>query len=276
MIEVEIQSLGDLLSYLAETQNDMEPLWFRGQRDSSWDVQAGLWRCQATGTPYTLADEHNFTHRFRTRAALRRSSSPDYHDQAAWLALMQHYGLPTRLLDWSRSPLIAAFFALWEFPSTGAAGYEAQSAATIWLLRPHRLNYDQAGFVHTPALDSKDCEFLVSQAFFNSRRPPRKNAPMSVMAAMASETDMRMFVQQGCFTIHSPNSPALNMLTGADEFMQKLVVPRSRVLAMAREVRLAGISEGDIFPDLEHLSRELVLQWPAGSVRGDKGGRVWH
>ena len=44
-----------------------------------------------------------------------------------WLALAQHYGLPTRLLDWSRNPLVAAFFAVKEESETDSAIYILES-----------------------------------------------------------------------------------------------------------------------------------------------------
>src|SRR5262249_22802124 len=80
--------------------------WFRGHPDSRWALIPKVWR------DYNATTERYLTNSFYQRAKLRHASFPDDSDYAAWLALMQHYGLPTRLLDWSDSALIAAYFAV--------------------------------------------------------------------------------------------------------------------------------------------------------------------
>jgi|ERR1019366_1382333 hypothetical protein len=55
--------------------------------------------------------------------------APRHSDDLAWLALMQHYGAPTRLLDWTFSPFIAAFFALDLLLSS-----KEPTTATVWAL----------------------------------------------------------------------------------------------------------------------------------------------
>lgn len=260
-----VHSLDDMVETIHQIRDSKHhpdlPLWYRGQRDAHWSLQPALWR-GVDGTPYTTADERNFTHRFRVRAAIRYATAPAYDDYSAWLSLMQHYGLPTRLLDWSRSPLIAAYFAL--EPYLPQSGIEARDAA-VWILSPHELNQRHVHIVVTPALGSGDCEHLVEPAFRDAHR--RNVRQGDVMAAMATETDLRMFVQQGCFTVHSHNAAPLDEPRMSEGLLWKLVIRRERVQRFAMELDELGFRSGDIFPDLQHLSQELVRTWPPRSAR---------
>lgn len=263
-----VHSTGELVEVIGNlaARRPTLPLWYRGQRDASWSVAPALWR-RGERRRYSEADERNFTHRFRTRAAIRYQSTPDYDDASAWLSLMQHYGLPTRLLDWSRSPLVAAYFALESYLESPES--EPRDAA-IWVLSPHELNRRQGGSGVTPAIGSGDCAHLVDPAFRDERRNGHSAERADVIAAMATELDMRMFVQQGCFTVHAPHSEPLedNLLT--EDILWRLLVPRDVVGTFAREMDMLGFRGGDLFPDLQNLAKELTRTYPAGSVTAMK------
>ena len=157
---VAVRSVGEFVDTVTRLNAAGSLPWYRGHRLSEWGVLPSIWR------GYTPTEERNLTNRFRSRAAIRYSPTPAYYAHASWLSLMQHYGLPIRLLDWTRLPMVAMYFALEDYLPGGAGAVEGDAA--VWILHPHELNELQKGFSFTPDIDGQTCAGLLRPGLHRS------------------------------------------------------------------------------------------------------------
>jgi len=227
-----------VLSVSRSFENDRP--WWRGHADQRWGLTASAHRDSGG------VDEHNMSNMFRLRARPRHTYVPDHDDRAGWLFLMQHYRLPTRLLDWTRSPLIGLFFAVQDERYWSIDG-------TLWALRPGHLNKSETGTERYLSENNHDVE-LQLRAAFSSQKPP---ASKKTLAISSRHFDLRQMVQLSEFTIHGTPQP-MNEHDDAVDFLIRMDIPSSAKKPLTRSLRLLRISEDLLFPDLEHLARELV------------------
>ena len=106
---------------------------FRGQSNACWPLFSSLSRYLKAYSVHSEAwpqQESRILRIFKRKAHLLLDHLPDEKDSFEWLALMQHHGAPTRLLDFTWSPFVASFFAL-ERATTNAA---------VWALFPPALS----------------------------------------------------------------------------------------------------------------------------------------
>jgi hypothetical protein len=147
----------------------------------------------------------------------------------------------------SRSPLIAAYFAVAAYTDRKIKPADA----AVWILSPHRLNKIEVDSDFTHPIDSETSQELLKPAF---KRSGVESG--NVIAVMGIEHDLRIFAQQGAFTIHSDRKP-MDLRTGHADYLMKLTIPLQCVLRMAEELYACGIRRGDIFPDLTNLADEM-------------------
>ncbi len=224
---------------------------------------------------YTSKNECSIFNLFRLQAPTRHASLPEIDDYARWMTIAQHYGLPTRLLDWTGSILVAAFFAL---NSDQKPDKERdQEPPVIWALDPGGLN-GQQGLPTATAIFRKN-----SKIWNSTVKEIGRGKPVSqdrILAVVGEEVAPQMTVQQACFTFHESTTP-LEEFHGADgkinseDVLVKFEFSKDSATREWLHVHLvsAGIRSSTLFPDLSHLASDIErvtknrrLSSPAGET----------
>jgi FRG domain len=180
----------------------------------------------------------------------------DRHQSSSfdWMFMMQHYGVRTRLLDWSESPLVALFFAveqIKEFPADDAA---------VWCLRPTALNRNAGIVDKTEAqyIPSFEGEELASYSTESVRQSAR--IELFPVATIATRNNTRIQAQMGVFTIHHHSKIAIEDV-GDKSHVTKYVIPNVAREYILNELRLLGVTRFSLFPELASVGvaiQELI------------------
>ena len=170
---------------------------------------------------------------------------------------MQHYGLPTRLLDWTEGALIGLFFAV--------RNQQGSSDPCVWVLNPWWLNSKSAEeesiFFADDISQTPEDKELVDRYLYDSEELP--DFPISISPP---HVNRRITAQIAGFTVHGSIKSGLNDLWEGDEGKQlaQLTINKEDLKSLIGEVSMCGIKESIIFPDLDGLSREMKRDYGLG------------
>ena len=209
------------------------------------------------------AQESRIIHIFRRKAHLLLQHLPDRGSLFEWVALMQHHGAPTRLLDFTWSPYVAAFFAL----------EQAEAESTVWAICSRKLlRQEQLGIAPVRMEDVPHIRIEGKPAVTVDPRLKevfdRVYLPGTVPIVAIAEPDImnqRLIAQQGTFLVPGRlDRPIEQMLADyqeSDSLCVKLVLePGVRDRAM-RELLNMNITNATLFPGLDGLARSMAYEF---------------
>lgn len=233
-------------------------LWYRGHANSQWRLRPRLYRLKS---PY----EEEIRIEFRRRAALMVFEERPSSD-LEWYCLMQHYGAPTRLLDWSESALLGLYFAVRS--QDRPAGDDGNGSAGVWVLDPFWLNKTVLEDPVVVDLTDEEAKDYLPEPYSKTKRIPR--LPIAIQPPYLST---RISMQRSVFTIHGTARDGLEKVGSSRKRnrLAEILVPGSAVKGIRDDLAACGITETSVFPDLEGLSRELTEFYSEGPRRGRVG-----
>ena len=246
--EIRIRTWDDYQRVLAERQLDG---WaFRGQASSEWPLYSSLSRYLRSFGIHVRAwaeQEARIIRIFRRKAHLFLTHTPAEGDTFEWLALMQHHGAPTRLLDFTWSPYVAAFFAL----------EHATSEAAVWLMHPRVVRAHAERELEDAGVDGKSLGTWFEGVF---ERLHLRNIYRIVNLGEAFRMNQRLIAQSGTFATPGVLDVPLEELVPHEAIIKlRIDTKRTRDAAM-RDLYLMNMTHATLFPDLDGLARSLAYE----------------
>jgi hypothetical protein len=208
-----ISSFNDLYRSV-ETYSDLTVV-YRGVKSLSYALIPKIGRYKNVHFSNRLREERTILRLFREQAVPYLTFDPE--NDWEWLAIAQHHGLPTRLLDWTRNPLVAAYFAVEAEHDDDSAIYAYRSTTRI-------------------VTETGGDPF----------------ARTSVGKFIPRHVTRRITAQTGLFTIHpEPKVPF------KDPAIDRLISKRKYRKDLKHTLFRYGIHRGSLFPDLDGLCRHI-------------------
>lgn len=228
-------------------------IWYRGVASQRHTLTPGALRHAAR------LDEESMVEDFLVSLPLHVHS----HTSDPWelYGLMQHHGLPTRLLDWSKSPLAALFFAL-DFDEDDVP---AEQSPVIWVMNPFRMNAALHGiervFVPRTGYGPPDEGRLLGAYLPQSLRATehfgRAALPRRPIAIEPTFSNPRLVAQSGCFTVHGAGRTALEALPALAPLLHRIAVAPEATPRMRVDLEQLGYRRELIYPNLDHLAARI-------------------
>ncbi len=215
------------------------PVLFRGEPTDGYELIPSLGRGTSTNIiGHVSLFEDDLISEFKRISApvLNPSPTTDFE----WLFLAQHYGLPTRLLDWSTNPYVGLFFAVEKDDANDASLYVVSQQIS-----------DQYELFDYRTADVK---------------PENKKGILKVFALQGGQqdvifirpkyTDQRYMNQKSVFSCHSDPFKALSLPR-----LNKLLIKKEWKPAIRDHLRIIGIAHSYIYPSLEGVAHEVKITY---------------
>jgi FRG domain len=250
-----LKSLTHYMEIVQDLQNKARhPLWFRGITNSAYSLILSLYRHPKIIAPPEFNKlEQELLTRFRQRSIPYRTR--DLSDDWEALFFMQHYAVPTRLLDWTENPLTSLHFALMHTAARALGAHTDLTESVVWVLDPVAWNRTALNDVSYSggALSTTDEEI-------KSYTPRSTSMKVHPVALYGAHNSPRIVAQQGVFTIFGKGRVPMERLVLEGTFepstLTKIVVASEKIRRIRQSLLNQGITEAVVFPDLEGLALE--------------------
>jgi hypothetical protein len=290
----------DSIPYFIETRLDdwkkiyeldkyfMHPFVYRGQSNSAWEISSSIERAMllskystsSLAKDYTIS-ERWMLHDFKRKYPLYSNLRPLDSDHCEWLAIMQHHGAPTRLVDFTESVFIGAYFAIMSSTSDAAVWAVDRLKLRDNIHIQHSLPYEKG----VALLDEINLTHLAFANGFIRAKDTKLETVKAVVPFWPKIFNQRLLKQQGLFLMPADATSSFfeNLVSSFDskntfEFWDfdklvehskdgweaeginliKIIIPKRHHCDIAEALKEMNITAESLFPGIDGMAQSLI------------------
>ena len=220
------------------------PIWFRGCTDQAYSLIPSIAR-----EGFDLKHEDSLINFFKQNAVQFVAERPQ--SEWEWLFLARHHSVPTRLLDWTESPLVGLYFAT---HSQDNIDRNDQKNGSLWVLLPTKLNetsnIELSDARSLPIFEDGDKNL---SNFLPTKLVMEQLSRLTPAAGIAARYSTRMQAQRSVFTVTHREQQPIEMV-GDLKHIGRYIIPSNRKPIIREQLRVLKIDKFSVFPELDNAA----------------------
>lgn len=241
-----IHKLSDFTSFVEDLPADF--ILSRGQSGDYPLLPSGLRKDRKQNKKYSRQDVANFLNQFKINSHQYMENPMDIKNDFEWMIYAQHYGIPTRLLDFTHSHIISLLFAV-ENAFTEEEEDNLKDAV-VWFLNPQKLNLKHCQTTQTIMLSEKEVKL------------DDYDGPVVVQGRKLHN---RINSQNGLFVYFQETEKSLEKFIEDEEILRKVVIDKDAKKNILASLYSMGIGFTHIYPELPYVGKDILMK---NSIKG--------
>jgi hypothetical protein len=258
---MKVENISDMDTLIKKLNSFSNSFIYRGHADADWNLQTTLERVCGVKFSRDFAEkcENHALEQFQSRFHLYDQENIQPNCLLEWLSIMQHYGVPTRLLDFTTSPFVALYFALEAYDMTKRPDLSVVA-----------INYSQVMDISLRLISEQDNSFSENRDSIYGKQNEvfvetvdRFNRKI-LWITEPQRLNARIDRQAGCFLIAGDKGISIESLINATDYETveavTMIISSSLVESIFALLRKVNISGKSIYGDLNGLAKSIMLE----------------
>lgn len=238
MTSVIVNKLSEYMAFIEELPTEFT--LSRGQGGDYPLLPSALRKDASGNRKYPKRAIRNFLDEFKLNSYQYMANPSDIENDVEWMLYAQHYGIPTRLMDFTTSHIVSLLFAVEK-----SFQNEDEIDAVVYFLNPTKLN-----------LLNVQQEKIINISGVPGIPSEVHDGPIVIQGRKINQ---RVNAQKGLFVLFQNDDNPLESINN-DSILRKLVITGSETKNILSSLYSMGISFSHIYPELPSVAKDIVMQ----------------